>query len=188
MKNISDDQAIESVKKGNQADYSILIDRYKNKAFSLLKGMLKNEMEAEEVLQDCFVKAFYALNEFRQDAKFSTWFYKIVYNTALSKLSSRKRKIESEMSSVDDHYDLELEGSDNFSELNDRSVFIKEILIKLPQKYCAVLNMFYLEGLSCDEIAEVMEASVSNVKVLLHRSRNAFKDYIEKNNLKEELI
>lgn len=188
MKNISDDQAIESVKNGNQADYSILVDRYKNKAFSLLKGMLKNEMEAEEILQDCFIKAFYALNDFRQDAKFSTWFYKIVYNTALSKLSSRKRKIESEMSSVDDHFDLVLEGSENINESNDQSLFIKEILMRLPQKYSAVLNMFYLEGLSCEEIAEVMEVSVSNVKVMLHRSRNALKDYIEKNNLKEELI
>ena len=176
MKNISDDQAIESVKKGNQADYSILVDRYKNRAFSLLKGMLKNEMEAEEVLQDCFIKAFYALND------------KIVYNTALSKLSSKKRKIESEMSSVDDHFDLVLEGSDDFNDSNDQSNFIKKILMRLPQKYSAVLNMFYLEGLSCEEIAEVMEVSVSNVKVLLHRSRNALKDYIQKNNLKEELI
>ena len=80
MKNLSDNEIIESIKKGNHSDYSLLIDRYKNKAFSLLKRMLKNEMEAEEVLQDCFLKAFYGLNSFKQEAKFSTWFYRIVFN------------------------------------------------------------------------------------------------------------
>ena len=59
MNYLSDIQVIESVKRGNQSDYSILIKRYKNKAFSLLKRMLKNEMDAEEVLQDCFLKAYH---------------------------------------------------------------------------------------------------------------------------------
>ena len=55
MNNLSDVEIIESVKKGNQADYSVLIDRYKNKAFTMLKRMLKNEFDAEEVLMDCFL-------------------------------------------------------------------------------------------------------------------------------------
>ena len=80
MKNLTDIEIIESVQKGNAADFAILVDRYKNKAFSMLKRMLKNEQEAEEVLQDCFLKSFQSLNSFRGDAKFSTWFYKITYN------------------------------------------------------------------------------------------------------------
>ena len=63
MKDLTDLEIIASVKRGNQADYAIIIDRYKNKAFSLVKRMLKNEMEAEEVLQDCFLKAYYALEQ-----------------------------------------------------------------------------------------------------------------------------
>jgi len=82
MKKLSDQQIIESVRDGNQSDYSIIVDRYKNKAFSLLKRMLKNEQDAEETLQDCFLKAYNSLNNFKGEAKFSTWFYRIVYNTA----------------------------------------------------------------------------------------------------------
>jgi RNA polymerase sigma factor (sigma-70 family) len=93
MRNISDSEVIESVRKGNQADYSIIVNRYKNKAFSLLKRMLKNEFDAEEVLQDCFMKAFKSLNSFKGESKFSTWFYRIVYNTALTKLSSKKERL-----------------------------------------------------------------------------------------------
>ena len=106
MNKFSDQEILDSVISGNQADYSIIIDRYKNKAFSLLKRMLKNEQDAEETLQDCFLKAYNSLSNFKGEAKFSTWFYRIVYNTALTKLSSKKRKTENEMSSVDDHFDL----------------------------------------------------------------------------------
>ena len=62
MKDLSDLEIIESVRNGNHSDYSILIDRYKNRAFSLLNRMLKNEMDAEEVLQDSFLKAFNCIN------------------------------------------------------------------------------------------------------------------------------
>lgn len=188
MKNLSDLEIIESVKRGNQSDYSILIDRYKNKAFSLLKRMLKNEMDAEEILQDCFLKAFNGLNNFKYESKFSTWFYRIVYNTALTKLSNQKRKIENEMTNIEDHFELESKLDFNITEKKDISKFINNMIEKLPEKNASIINMFYLNEMSCEEIAEVMETSVNNVKVTLHRSRNALRDIIEKNNYAKELL
>ncbi|HEX9741132.1 MAG TPA: sigma-70 family RNA polymerase sigma factor [Ignavibacteriaceae bacterium] len=188
MKGFSDQEVIESVKKGNHSDYAILIDRYKNKAFSMLTRMLKNRMEAEEVLQDCFLKAFKGLNTFKGESKFSTWFYKIVYNSALSRLSIQKRKTEMEMSSVDDHFDLISENDFNLTEQNDLSLYIKEMVNKLPANYASVISMFYLENLSCEEISEVMGTTVNNVKVMLHRSRSALKDILIKNKYREELL
>ena len=119
MKKLSDQEIIDSVKLGNQSDYSIIVDRYKDKAFSLLKKMLKNEQDAEETLQDCFLKAYNSLSGFKGEAKFSTWFYRIVYNTALTKLSSKKRKTENEMSSVHEHFDLKSDYDYNVSERKD---------------------------------------------------------------------
>lgn len=188
MKNLTDAEIIESVKKGNQADYAVLIDRYKNKAFTMLKRMLKNEFEAEEVLMDCFLKAYNRLSTFKFESKFSTWFYRIVYNSALTKLSSAKRKIENEMSSVDDFHFLQ--SSYNADDLvrEDLSVLIKMIVNELPPKNAAVVSMFYLEEMSTEEISEVLLISVSNVKVLLHRSRNLLREIIEKRNLFQEVI
>jgi len=188
MEKPTDQEIIESVKKGNQSDYSLLIDRYKNKAFPLLVRMLKNELEAEEVLQDCFLKAYNSLKEFRYEAKFSTWFYKIVYNTALSKLSAKKRKIESGMLSIDDQ--LHLESKENFRilEQKDISNFVKNLINQLPSKYASVISLFYLENMTCKEISGVMGLSVTNVKVILYRARNAFKDVILKNKFAEELL
>lgn len=188
MKKLSDQEILDSVISGNQADYSIIVDRYKNKAFSLLKRMLKNEQDAEETLQDCFLKAYNSLSNFKGEAKFSTWFYRIVYNTALTKLSSRKRKTENEMSSVDDHFDLKSDYDFRSSEKKDLSVFINDLVNQLPERFATVINLYYLNEMSCEEISKILEISVSNVKVILHRSRSALKDIIIEKNLVEELI
>ena len=188
MRNLSDQEIIDSVKRGNDSDYSIIVDKYKNKAFSMLKRMLKNEYDAEEVLQDCFLKAYNSLNSFKGEAKFSTWFYRIVYNTALTRLSSKKRKTESEMTSVEDHFNLESEYGSDEIEQNDLNEFIHDLIGKLPERYGTVITMFYLNEMSIDEISEAMEISVSNAKVILHRSRNSLRDLILKNRLAEELI
>lgn len=188
MRNLSDQEIIDSVRRGNDSDYSIIVDKYKNKAFSMLKRMLKNEFDAEEVLQDCFLKAYNSLSTFKGEAKFSTWFYRIVYNTALTKLSSKKRKTESEMTSVEDHFNLESDYGSDEIEKTDLNKFIHNIVGKLPERYEAIITMFYLNEMSIDEISEVMGISVSNTKVMLHRSRNSLRDLIFKNRLTEELI
>lgn len=188
MKNLTDVEIIESVKKGNQADYAVLIDRYKNKTFTMLKRMLKNDFDAEEILMDCFLKAYNNLNTFKFESKFSTWFYRIVYNSALTKLQNAKRKIENEMSSVDDlNY---LESSYNADDLvkEDVSILVKKVVNELPLKNSAVVTMFYLEEMSTEEISEVLQISVSNVKVILYRSRNLLREIIEKRNLFQEVI
>jgi len=188
MNHLQDNEIIESVKKGNHSDFAILIDRYKNRAFSMLLRMLKNEQEAEEVLQDCFLKAFNALVSFRQEAKFSTWFYRIVYNTALTKLSGKKRKVENEMLSVDDYTYIVDDAGFNALEKKDIAEVVTKLVQKLPPRYGTIVNMFYIDGMSCEEISEVISTSVSNVKVLLHRSRSLLRDILEKNNFIEELL
>ena len=188
MVNPSDQEIIDSVRKGNEADYSIIVDRYKNKAFSLLKRMLKNDQDSEETLQDCFIKAYNSLNSFKGESKFSTWFYRIAYNTALTKLSSKKRKTENEMSSIDEHFNLTSDNDLVNSEKKDLNKFINDLVNQLPEKHATVINLFYLNEMSCEEISKVLSISVSNVKVMLHRSRNELKNHILENDLVEDLI
>jgi RNA polymerase sigma-70 factor (ECF subfamily) len=188
MKKLSDQEILDSVKRGNQSDYAIIVDRYKNKAFSLVKRMLRNEQDAEEVLQDCFIKAYNSLESFKGEAKFSTWFYRIVYNTTLTRLSSKKRMTENEMTSIEDHFDLKSDYDYNNSEINNMSEFVKDIVNQLPERYAVIINLFYLDEMSCEEISKVMNISVSNVKVMLYRSRSALKDIILRKNLVEEII
>ncbi len=188
MKNLSDVEIIESVNRGNHQDFSLLIDRYKDKAFSLLNRMLKNEMDAEEVLQDSFLKAFNSLKNFRYEAKFSTWFYKIVFNSALTTIASKKRKIEQEMTSYDEVFEIGSYDNRIYSTTENAQGYVLKLVDKLPLKNALVTILFYVDGLSLNEISQVMGTSLVNTKVLLHRSRNALRDLLLKHNYQEELL
>lgn len=188
MKNLTDIEIIESVKRGNHQDYALIIDRYKDKAFSLLRRMLKNDMDAEEVLQDSFLKAFNSLKDFRQDAKFSTWFYKIVFNSALTTIASKKRKIEQEMTSYDETLELGVFDNEIYSTTENVSSYILKMVDKLPLRNALVTILFYVDGLSLNEISQIMGTSLVNTKVLLHRSRNALRDLLLKHNYQEEIL
>ena len=188
MKDLSDLEIIESIRNGNHSDYSLLIDKYKNRAFSMLVRMLKNEMDAEDVLQDSFLKAFNGLRTFKNEAKFSTWLYRIVYNTALTRLSGKRRKMENETSSIEDKPELQSNYDFNTSEKADLNNFINEVIKQLPPKFASVINLFYIAGMSCEEISEVMNITVASVKVILYRSRNALKDLLISKDYIKEII
>lgn len=188
MKNLTDAEIIESVKKGNQADYSILVERYKNKAFTMLKRMLKNDFEAEEILMDAFLKAYNNLGSFKFESKFSTWFYKIAYNTALSRISNSKRIIETQMASIDDVNYLESNYNADEYVSDNRAELVQKVVNQLPEKNAAVITMFYLEEMTIEEISDVLNLSAANVKVILHRSRNLLRKLIEEKQLLREML
>ena len=185
MKKLSDIEIIDSVLKGNQGDYALLIDRYKDKAFSLLKRLLGNEMDAEEALQDSFLKAYNSLAGFRRASKFSTWFYRITYNTGLTVVASKKRKVEQQMTSIDEHFELGDFDTEVYSTTTNVKEYLLKMIDKLPIRNALVLILFYIDDMSLNEICQVMDISLVNAKVLLHRSRNSLRDLLLKHNYQE---
>ena len=188
MTTYSDNELIKSIKNGNQSDYSILVDRYKDRAFTLANSIIKNEMEAEEILQDCFLKAFNSLKRFRFESKFSTWFYRIVFNTSLTRINNKKRKIEYNFLSIDEFEDTLGKESMNDYKISELSESLAFLIRKLPQNYSMVINLYYLEQMSCREIGTIIDESVNNVKVLLYRARKALRNIVFENNYMEELL
>ena len=87
---LSDNEIIEKIRRGEKRQYARLVDRYRDKAFTLAVRILKDRQDAEEAAQDAFVRAYNALNKFEGTAKFGTWFYRILYNVCLTKLGKRK--------------------------------------------------------------------------------------------------
>ena len=86
----ADEKIIGQVLSGNRNAYALLVDKYKDRVFSLALGIVHKRELAEEIAQDAFIKAFTSLKKFRKDAGFSTWIYRITYNTAISE--TRKQK------------------------------------------------------------------------------------------------
>jgi len=146
-----------------------LIDRYKGMVFTLSFRILKNQLDAEEAAQDCFMKAFKALDSFRFDCKFSTWLYRICYNNAISK----SRGLKPVQVDVDTRYDIPYEATSALDSLSakDRIKYLGKAMEMLDSDESAILTLFYVEGNSINEIIEITDLTESNVKVKLHRGR-----------------
>jgi RNA polymerase sigma-70 factor (ECF subfamily) len=166
--------------------YGRLVDRYKDKSFSLALRLLKNREDAEEVLQDAFVRAYNSLGKFEERAKFSTWFYRIVYNVCLTKLGRRDEDVR--FSSYDEelpgHYAPG--GDSHVFEDEDRASHVRRCIEQLPEKYAVVLTLFYIQEQSMLEIGGILNLPEGTIKTHLFRARAALKEKIM--NEKQELV
>ena len=157
---------------GNTNAFSVLVDRYKDLVFSLALKMVKNREEAEEVSQDTFIKVFKSLRQFKGDSKFSTWIYKVTYNTCLDRLKMNK-KFYNDVP-IDEFTEHQVKTIDNAleaMELEERKQAIQDCMKLLPAEDAFLLTLFYFEEQSLEEIAKVVGLTTNNVKVKLFRSR-----------------
>ncbi len=166
-----DDIYIRKVREGDTEAFRYFLKNYKGMAFSLAISVVKDEYEAEEVVQDAFIKAFNGLKSFSGKSKFSTWFYRIVLNEAFGHL--RKIKKEPVSFNSDHPYDVADESVLESLQEDEQTHLINEALKKLPPKESLVLRLFYLEEESIKEVCEITGWSESNAKVTLHRARKS---------------
>lgn len=184
----SDTELIESVLKGNRMAYVELIKRHQRYVFTLALRFVKSREEAEEIAQDVFVKAFNALKDYQGTAKFSTWLYRITFNTAM--VYNRKKKLD--VVSVDDESygynaanQIATDHNDDFDN-KSKSMYLNKAINLLAEDDATVITLFYQHEQSLDEIALVMNIEPNNAKVKLHRARLRLKEKLEKL-LKEEV-
>jgi RNA polymerase sigma factor (sigma-70 family) len=173
---------------GNQSAYADLVRRHQRFVFTLALRFTKNREDAEEVAQDCFIKAYRSLNSFKDESKFSTWLYSIVYTTAMTSL--RKKKLET--SSIDDeetHIQVQNVSSGfdvNNAENKSRSFYLNQAINQLSADDAAIITLFYKGEQSLEEIGETLGVEANNIKVKLFRARQRLKEKLERN-LKHEV-
>ncbi|NRD22901.1 sigma-70 family RNA polymerase sigma factor [Winogradskyella litoriviva] len=169
----NDDQLlIKAINNGDTKAFAILVNRYKDLVYTLALRMLKHREEAEEVAQDSFVKIFRSLNKFKGDSKFSTWIYRVTYNTCLDRIKKNKKYISNV--AIDEFTFNKLGTLDNALDhliKEEKQALIKKCINKLPEKSSVLLTLFYFEDLSLDEIAKIINMEANTVKVKLFRAR-----------------
>ncbi len=168
----NDIDIINQVIEGDPTAFGILVNSYKDLVFTLALRMLKHREEAEEVSQDTFIKVYKSLKTFKNDSKFSTWIYRITYNTCLDRLKKNKKEFLNVP--IDEFSESALTTLDNALNMmvaNERIHAIQKCLECLPSEDSALLTLYYFEDLSLDEIAVVVNLTANNVKVKLFRSR-----------------
>jgi len=178
---LTDIELIKLVLAGNQSAYAELIKRHQRFVFTLALRFTKNREDAEEIAQDCFVKAYRSLNNFQQTAKFSTWMYTIVYTTSMTFLR-RKRLDTQSIDSEESHIQLENHVSEfNADQVEQKSKFayLNLAINQLLADDAAIITLFYKGEQSLDEIAKALNMESNTVKVKLHRARHRLKEKLE---------
>jgi len=173
---------IKDALQGNQRAYDELINKYRGSVYNLVYRMIENRQEAEDIVQETFIKAFNALKTFNEEFAFSTWLFKIATNNCIDTL--RKRKLQTysldtpvqtkngEVSRdfADDRYSPEK------STISTESTsIILEAVEALPQKYQHVINMRHREDKSYEEISEILNIPIGTVKARIFRARELLK-------------
>ena len=178
----NDNEVLSRVLRGDQQAYAEIVKRYQNFVFTIALRYTPNREDAEEIAQDCFVKAYRSLSDFRGDAKFSTWLYTIVTTTCLTFL--RKKKLETH--SLDNEKVFEAADSldsgfrANLVEQKSKVTMVNKAITLLSPDDAQIITLFYKGEQSLEEIGQIMGLEPNTVKVRLHRARQRLREKMEK--------
>lgn len=203
---------IRKIQAGNIGEFEEIVNRYKDKAMTLAMRILKNTEDAEDALQEAFIKTFRAIadKQFEERAKFSTYFYRIVYNTAIDFYKKHRSKtynlINIDEKSVNEDgevtdiaaFELKIDSNNYQSsrvfdterlaaegELQDT---INRYLEQIPEKYSTILTLFYVNDLSHEEISETLKLPLGTVKNRIFRAKDKLKEIMLQNHSESELL
>ena len=180
-----DDAAIiQEILAGNKRAYGELVDRHKEKAMTLAMRMLKSRQDAEEAIQDAFVRAFNALPRFEWKSSFSTWFYRIVYNVCATQLSRRGEDLLIRIDTREDEDSISLPSEELPPDIQYEGAEFEQIVLreieKLSVPYSVVCTLFFVHDMSYDQIVEVTGMPLGTVKVRLFRGRILLREGVVK--------
>lgn len=161
--------------------FESLILKYEGKIYNMCYYLLKNKEDASDASQEVCIKIYKSINKFKGDSKFSTWIYRITYNTCLDHIKKRKDELSyEEVLSTDGSIESRTEG---IIEARELKFELKRCILKLNNDFKTVIILRDIEGLSYQEIAEVLNIEVGTVKSRINRAREAFKNELIKSGI-----
>ena len=175
-----DQQLVERVQKGDKRAFDLLVIKYQHKILAIISRYIRDSAEVQDVAQEAFIKAYRALGNFRGDSAFYTWLYRIAINTAKNYLVARSRRPPA--SDVDMNDAEFYSGSDilkdqatpeNLFFRDELEDVVNNTIDSLPEDLKTAVTLREFEGLSYEEIAEVMDCPMGTVRSRIFRAREA---------------
>ena len=183
----SDQQLVERVQAGDKRAFDLLVLKYQHKIISLVGRYVKDHHEAMDVSQEAFIKAYRALPNFRGDSQFYTWLYRIAINTAKNYIVSRSRRppdVDVEANEYGDYGSADVmadvDTPENLMARDQLQDKVFSTLDKLPDDLKTALTLREFEGMSYEEIAQVMDCPVGTVRSRIFRAREAIDKEVAK--------
>lgn len=182
---LTDNEVIQQVLLGNKKTFEILMRRNNQLLYRTIKGILKDDQEIQDVMQETYIKSYLNLSSYKGTSKFSTWLIRIGINEALAMLKQNK-KFET-YTNYTEILETEMDLKQDINKNPDRIVVqgeLKEILenaiSQLSPEYRVIFMLREIEGFSHQDIANSLEMTTNNVKVKIHRAKNFLKDELLK--------
>jgi RNA polymerase sigma-70 factor (ECF subfamily) len=176
----SDQQLVKRVQKGDKRAFDLLVLKYQHKIMGLVSRYIRDHGEMQDVVQEAFIKAYRALPKFRGDSAFYTWLYRIAINTAKNHLVSKGRRPPgTDIDMADAEYIdtqsalKEIANPENNLFTDELKEVIDNAITRLPEDLRTAVTLREFEGLSYEEIAEVMDCPVGTVRSRIFRAREA---------------
>jgi RNA polymerase sigma-70 factor (ECF subfamily) len=174
---LSDEEVVDRVIAGDKFLYEVLMRRYNQRLFRIARAMVREDDEAEDVMQDAYVRAYASLDQFARRAKFSTWLTKIVVHEASRRVRKRSRISELSPKGDEDRNDMEIvrgSGPDPEQQTltGEASSLLEQAIDSLPARYRSVFVLREVEIMSVAETAACLDLSEEAVKVRLMRARD----------------
>ncbi|MHA6481036.1 RNA polymerase sigma factor SigW [Paenibacillus sp. strain BS8-2] len=184
--NVLENQLARLALKGDQQAFEELVDLYQDKLFHMAYRMLSNRQEAEDVVQETFLRVYKNLDRFDESLKFSTWIYRIATNLCIDRLRKRKPtySLDAESSEYEglDGYSM-IPGDNRTPEseliLSDTQRIIHQAMETLPPKYKSVMMLRYIQDLSLQEVGDILGMPVTTIKTRVHRGREFLRKKLE---------
>ena len=177
---LTDTQLVEGSQHGDQHAFALLVQRHQHWVFLLSMRLLHDPEDAKEATHEAFLAAWKGMSEFRGDALFSSWLYRIVYHCCLRVIDVRKREhlVQEEVMRVQQtNYEMEKEqlAMQNI-ERYEQQVMLQKHLEHLPDKYRVVLRLRYLQDRTYEEIADILAVPLGTIKTYLFRAKRLLKE------------
>lgn len=170
----SDEEVVGRVLQGETALFEIIMRRYNQRLYRVAYSILRNESEAEDVMQDAYVRAYQHLDQFARRAKFSTWLTRIAVHEALARVQRRRRVQELDAEPDGGYMNLLTANApdpEQQASNHELVALLQRAVLALPVNYRSVLVLRDIEEMSTADTAEALELTEENVKVRLHRAR-----------------
>jgi RNA polymerase sigma-70 factor (ECF subfamily) len=171
---LSDEDVVRRIIGGEVALFEILMRRYNRRLFRVIRSIVTNDLEAEDIIQDAYVRAYEHLHQFEGRARFSTWLTKIAVYEAYARLRRTDRqKVDSISTLGGQDLDVKAKERDPEQQIYDGElkIVLEKAFDSLPDDYKSVFMLREIEGMSTAETAECLGISEENVKTRLHRAR-----------------
>lgn len=169
MPDYTDIELVELFRDANKKHFAfnLLVRRYQEKTYYFVRRMVINHDDADDVVQNVFIKVWNNLENFREDSRFFTWLYRIAVNESLSFLKSRNLRSYLSLSSPEASM-LKAVQDDNYFDGTEIQKRLREAIVCLPRKQQLVFNMRYYDDLSYEAISEILGTSVGALKASYH--------------------